>query len=83
MWWFFIQIILTGTTIVLGLVAFRASTVDQALRARLFLPTPHHYHPADLVGIGRNTTTGWQEKLSHGGDSASKWLGDLPTGIGL
>jgi hypothetical protein len=47
LWWFAIQIVLAGTTIVIGLAACRSSTVDQAIQSRKFIPTPHHYQLAD------------------------------------
>lgn len=79
--WFMVQIFLTGLTIVMGLVALRASTIDQALKARIFLPTPHHYHPADLVGMARNVTSDWGEKIPSG--VSSIWHDHIPSQTGL
>lgn len=55
-WWFLIQIIVAGATIVIGLATIRYTVVEQAVRARQFLPTPHHYAPADLF---RQGSDGW------------------------
>jgi len=66
LWWFAIQIFLAAMTIILGLVALRDSTVEQALKSRTFISTPHHYHPADLLNSASGSVSQWHDNWTNG-----------------
>jgi hypothetical protein len=65
LWWFGIQIVCTGATIVLGLVAWRHSTIEQAIQSRTFIATPHHYRPADTMSMANGTGMDWHDGLAN------------------
>jgi hypothetical protein len=68
LWWFTIQILLAGTTIMIGLAAFRSTTVDQAIQSRKFIPSPHRYKPAEVQALAQDVANAFNRTLIGLGD---------------